>query len=92
MTLQLKSSVASASLAEQRQVLRSKIAIQRQVIERQIEPAAYADGYPRSMTMRFITRRSVPAVKILASVATLFVGARFIKSTTAALALLKVLR
>jgi hypothetical protein len=89
---QFKSPAASASLSEQRQVLRSKIAIQRQVIEQQLEPATKTDGYPRSMTMRFITRRSIPAVKLFAGIATLFVGARFIKSTTAALALLKVLR
>jgi hypothetical protein len=92
MTLQSNPPVERTSLAEQRQVLRSKIAMQRQVIEQQLEPVASASGYPRSMTMRFLSRRSLPTVKILAGAATLLVGARFIKSTTAALALLKVLR
>jgi len=73
-------SIADISLVEQRQGLRRRLQVQRQLIANQLGPTPRIDsGYPRSMTMRFLMRRPAMAAKLLAGLATLLVGARFFK-------------
>jgi hypothetical protein len=74
-------------LPQQRLILRKKIRAQREVLSYQLGPAPEAQtDYPRSMIMRFLTQRPALAVSVLGKVATLFLGARFLKSTGVAMA------
>jgi len=83
----------SASLSEQRQQLRERLSAQRQQIVQQLEPAHEANGgYPRSRTMRFITEHSTLAGSLFSGAATLLVGARYLKSIAAAVAVAKIVR
>lgn len=69
------------SFVEQRQTLRQQLLAQRQLIAHQLGPAPEVNsGYPRSMTMRFLTRRPGLATSLFVEIATLLIGARFIKS------------
>jgi len=75
--------ITDASLVEHRQMLRRQLQEQRQLIARQLGPASEVNnGYPRSMTMRFLTRRPGLATSLFVEIATLLIGARFIKSKT----------
>lgn len=86
-------STTDVPLVEQRQALREKMQAQRQLIADKLGPAAEANGsYPRSKTMRFLTRRPGMAVALLAEFAALLLGARYAKSITAALALARIAR
>jgi hypothetical protein len=86
-------SAAGPSLAEQRQILRGQLQLQRQQIALQIEcsPKVNSD-YPRSMTMRFLTQQSGLISGLLAGVATLLAGPRFYRSTTAVMTLIRIAR
>lgn len=80
-------------LAKQRQLLRQQLLAQRQLIAEQLDLAPVAkNGYPRSMTMRFLTQRPALIAKLLTGITTLLVGARMIKSIGAALVLARVVR
>ncbi len=80
-------------LVEQRQALRERMRAQRQIIAKQLSPAPEFDGgYPRSKTMRFLTRRPGLAVTLLAEFAALLAGARYVKSMTAASAVARIVR
>jgi hypothetical protein len=86
-------STTELSLIEQRRVLRQKMAAQRQVIARQLTPSlATNSGYPRSATMRFLTGRPALTAGLLAGLAGLLMRARFFKSITGALGMLKRVR
>jgi hypothetical protein len=86
-------STTDVPLIEQRQALREKMQAQRQLIADQLGPAPEANGsYPRSKTMRFLTRRPGMAVAMLAEFAALLVGARYAKSLAAILALARIAR
>ncbi len=81
------------SLDEQRRLLREKIRSQRQLIAEQLGPEPETNGgYPRSRTMRFLTGRPGLSVTVLAELAALFMGARYSKSVTAAMALARIVR
>lgn len=67
------------SLFVQRENLRQRLAVQRQIITQQLHPAADSNDYPRSKAMRFLTQRSALAAKLLAGVALLLTGVRLIK-------------
>ena len=72
------------SLNEQRQLLRLKLQAQRLVIASQLEQKAAEkaiakDNSPRSIIMRFLTQQH--GGKILAEVAAVMLGTRFLKST-----------
>ena len=84
---------AELPLVEQRRMLREKMRAQRQLIAEQLGPAPDANGsYPRSKTMRFLTRQSGLAVTLLAEGAALLVGARFARSMRAVTAMARIAR
>jgi hypothetical protein len=78
-------------LIEQRRLLRDQLLAQRQVIKRQLEPEVRS-GYPRSMTMRFLTQRSVPAAKVIGGFTVLLLGLRFFKTMTTTVGVIKAVR
>lgn len=78
---------------EQGRALRQRIQSQRALIAQQLGPVEEPDGsYPRSKTMRFLSRSPAVAVTVLAEVATLFMGARHAKAVTAFMALSRIMR
>lgn len=80
------------AFTERQGTLRRKMLVQRQVIAYQLEPVPRAQGgYPRSKTMRFLGDRKTLATGVLAVVAALWSGARFIKPVLAVVALIKVM-
>jgi hypothetical protein len=86
-------SAVKLTLVEQRTLLRQELHEQRKIIARQLEPADEThSGYPRSMTMRFLTQHSLLAGSLFTGAASLLVGARYFKSITAALTMFKIVR
>lgn len=84
---------STISLAKQRELLRQQMLEQRQLIAEQLElTPGVKNGYPRSMTMRFLTQRPALIAKLLTAIATLFVGARLIKTLSTTLLLARMLR
>jgi hypothetical protein len=80
-------------LAEQRLILRRKIRAQREVLAYQLGPAPEVEkAYPRSMIMRFLTQRPALAASLFGKASSLFLGARFLKSTAAAIAVASILQ
>ena len=78
---------------ELRQALRKRMQVQRELIAIQLSPEPEVDrGYPRSKTMRFLTRQPGLAVTLLAESATFLVGARYARSMTAVMAIARVMR
>ena len=66
---------------------------QRQLIAYQLEPVPRSDGgYPRSRVVRYLTDRPMLVAGLLASLATLLAGTRFVKPLIAVLAMTKILR
>ncbi len=58
--------IAANSIAEQRLMLRRRLLAQRELIALQLGPASgMSSGFPRSMTMRVLTRRPDLAVRLL---------------------------
>jgi hypothetical protein len=85
--------ITKASLTEQRQALRQKLLEQRLLIARQLDPAPkITNRYPRSMTMRFLTRRPALAAKVLAECAALAVSARLFGPLNTAWTLTRIIR
>jgi len=81
------------SIEEQRDALRKRMQLQRQVIAEKLGPPPEMDtGYPRSKTMRFLTRRPGLAATVLAELFGLIVGAHHAKAVTAATALSRIVR
>jgi len=86
-------SITDASLVEQRQMLRRQLQAQRQLITQQLSPTPEVNsGYPRSMTMRFLTRQPGLVTSLFGELATLLIGARFIKSIISVITLAKIVR
>jgi len=84
-------SATNISLVAQRQALREKLLAQRQLIANQLDHTTEVDNsYPRSKTMRFLTRRPALAVALLTGLAALLGGARSVKSLTAILAVARI--
>jgi hypothetical protein len=68
------SSTDAIALLEQRQGLRRRLREQRQVIALQLGPGSGTrGGYPRSRTMRFLTRQPALTVRLLVGLAALLV-------------------
>jgi hypothetical protein len=63
------SSSTDISLLEQRQSLSRQLQAQRQVIAQRLEPDSAIHGYPRSRTMRFLTRQPAPLIRLILSLA-----------------------
>ena len=81
------------SLAVQRENIRRKIHVQRELIQTRLGPEPAENSvYPRSNTMRFFTQRPGLATKLAMQVAGMFVGARVLKSVSAAIGFAKILR
>lgn len=85
------SAAHDVSLTMQKESLRSQLAAQRVVIAQQLDMGA-DNGYPRSATMRFLKRSTVPAVTMIGGVATLFGGLRLYKTVSAVLTAVGALR
>ena len=84
---------ADLALVDSRHTLRRRMLAQRQLIAFQLEPVPSADGgYPRSRVVRYLVDRPMLAAGLLASLATLLAGTRFVKPLIAVLALTKILR
>jgi len=85
--------VTEASLVEQRQALRRRLQAQRLVIEHRLGPTPRVDSsYPRSMTMRFLNQGPTLSTHLFVELATLLIGARFIKPIMVAVAVAKIVR
>lgn len=81
------------SLVEEREALLKQIHAQRALLARQLGPIPEAHrNYPRSIIMRFLTQRPALAASILGKASALILGARFFKSTGAAVALASVVQ
>ena len=63
------SSTTDISLLEQRQSLSRQLQAQRQVIAQRLEPHSAINGYPRSRTMRFLTRQPAPLIRLVVGLA-----------------------
>jgi len=74
--------VKQLPLHEQRQALRQQLFAQRQSIARQLNADAEAGHYPRSMTMRFLTGKSLVGARIFKGAATAL-GMGVVKSLAA---------
>jgi hypothetical protein len=75
----------------QRESLRTRLVAQRAVIAQQLDMST-DNGYPRSATMRFLKRTTVPAVTMIGGAATLFGGVRLYRTITAVLTAIGALR
>ena len=81
------------SLDEQRLELRQQLLAQREQIARQLEPAPQAvNGYPRSKTMRFLTRWQALPTGALAGAARFLTGGRLAASLVTAVTLVQAVR
>jgi hypothetical protein len=80
-------------LVEKRQAVRLRMQAQRELIARRLgPPPVRSEGGPRSMTMRFLSRRPGLVARLLAGLATLVVGLRYYRSVRKALALARAVR
>ena len=71
------------SLAQQREQIRAQMHAQREIIAIRLAQAEVHDNaYPRSMLMRLLTQR--PVTTALAKMATVFLGAKLIRSLDSA--------
>lgn len=84
---------APASLAEQRLQIRQRMQAQRGHIAHLLAPTESINpAYPRSHTMRLITRQPVLAAQLLTPIATFLLGARLIRTLSTAALLARALR
>lgn len=84
-------SIIDQTLSAQREVLRAQLAAQRQVIAQHLDARGDKE-YPRSATMRFLKRGTVPVATAIGGVATLFGGVRLYRTISAVLAAVGMLR
>ena len=81
------------SLAEQRLELRQRLLAQREQIARQLQPASQAiNRYPRSKTMRLLTRWQALPIGVVAGAARFLPGGRLVASVVTAITLAQVVR
>ena len=82
----------NTSLTKQSEVLCQQLSVQRKLIKQQIDPEfeEVSTGYPRSMTMRFLTQRPALVAGVMTEVATLMLGGRLLKSLAAALSVARI--
>ena len=81
------------TLEEQRLKLRQQLLEQREQIARQLEPTPPANnGYPRSKTMRFLTRWPVVRSGVVAGAARFLTGGRLAASLVTAVTLVQAVR
>lgn len=81
-----------AALLDQRRALRRRLQAQRQLVVSQFEPLPIKQRYrPRSKSMRFLTQQPALAAGLLATVATLVIGVRFLRALTALLTVTRLL-
>lgn len=81
------------TLNEQRLELRQQLLAQREQIAHQLQPAPQASNrYPRSSTMRFLTRWQALPIGLVAGAASLLTGRRLAASLVTAITLAQVVR
>ncbi|MGA6108946.1 hypothetical protein ABS648_13445 [Pseudomonas solani] len=85
-------SLAAKELLEQHQALRRRLFLQRLRIGHLLAPATAGNGFPRSMTMRFLTRRPAVAMRLLSEVGLLLLGPRLIRTLGSGLLLARLVR
>ncbi|MWV17376.1 hypothetical protein F3I16_15135 [Pseudomonas sp. L-22-4S-12] len=85
-------SLAGKALSEQRLALRRRLFLQRLRIAHLLTPAAGANGFPRSMTMRLLTQRPAVAMRLLSEVGLLLLGPRLIRTLGTGLLLARIVR
>jgi hypothetical protein len=76
------------TLDQRRDQIRAQLQAQRQLLLQHLQVEDMNPHYPRSMTMRFLSHQS--GAKIIAEAATVFLGARLLKSFTSVLAVAKI--
>jgi len=87
------STLTASALEEQRQALRRRLLQQRQRIGYLLEPPLGGDNqFPRSMTMRLLTRRPAVTMRLASQMALLLCGPRIIRTVSGALLLARLLR
>jgi len=81
-------------LGIQRLALRRRLGVQRARIAAQIgpPPTAGTAAYPRSMTMRFLTRQPALVRRLLAEAAVALIGVRVVRSISASVRMLGMFR
>lgn len=84
------SSRAANALIEQRQALRRRLSLQRLRIGHLLAPAAGHSVFPRSMTMRFLTRRPAVAMRLLSEIGLLLLGPRLVRALGTGLLLARI--
>jgi len=81
------------SLDEQRLELRQRLLAQREQIARQLQPASQAiNRYPRSKTMRLLTRWQALPIGVVAGAARFLPGGRLVASVVTAITLAQIVR
>jgi len=86
-------SCTEESLVLQREKLQKQLQEQRKLIEKQLLNRVEGnDIYPRSVTMRFLSKRPELVVKILSEMVSLIVGVRLFRLLGTLLALVKILK
>jgi hypothetical protein len=74
----------SPELARQREALCAQLRAHRVVVSQQLDATKESHAaYPRSMTMRFLTRNSGGVIKLCTEAAVMLIGARLFRSTAA---------
>ena len=80
------------TLVAQREKLCQQLQEQRRLIARQLLPMQTASShYPRSMTVRFLTRQQPLVTKLFAEIMLVIVGVRLYKFLTAMLVLVRIM-
>lgn len=77
---------------ETHQELRLKLQQQRQRIQHLLAPPGFAeDAFPRSMTMRLLTRHPTPTLRLASQLALLLLSPRLVRTLSGALLLSRLL-
>ncbi|RPH68205.1 MAG: hypothetical protein EHM83_00060 [Burkholderiales bacterium] len=85
--------LTSCTLDEQRRELRQQLLAQREQIARQLHPAPQGiNRYPRSKTMRFLTRWKALPIGVVAGAARFLPGGRVTASLVTAITLAQAVR
>lgn len=81
------------ALAARRQTLRARMLAQRELIANGLARESVGDyDFPRSRTMKFLTRRPRLAPTLLAGAAALLVGGRYARSVAAVMSVARIVR
>lgn len=85
-------SPTNRTLDEQRRALRQQLLAQREHIASQLQPAHSSNQFPRSRTMRFLTRWPALPTGVVAGAASLLTSGRLAASVVTAVTLAQAIR